>query len=90
MTWHVRLSAGATEGLVMTGKEFEAGMKHLGLSQTRMAEILRCDRGTIAARCKAALVDESYRYIMLGMLAERAANALVLAVGSVSKNSDKC
>lgn len=69
----------------MTGKEFAAGMKHLGLSQSRMAEILGCDRGTIAARCKADVVDESYRYIMLGMLTEQAASALVFAVGSASK-----
>ena len=69
----------------MTGKEFAAGMKHLGLSQTKMAEILGCDRGTISTRCKADLVDEPYRYIMLGMLSEQAANSLILAVGSASK-----
>lgn len=74
----------------MTGKEFEAGMKRLGLSQTRMADILSCDRGTIAARCKAEVVDEPYRYIMLGMLAEQAASALVLAVESASKKDEKC
>lgn len=69
----------------MTGDEFEAGMKRLGLSQTRMAELLGCDRGTIAARCKATVVDAPYRYIMLGMLAEQAARALILAVESASK-----
>lgn len=69
----------------MTGQEFEAGMKRLGLSQTKMAEILGCDRGTIAARCKAEQVDVAYRYIMLGMLAEQAAQNLILAVGSISK-----
>lgn len=66
----------------MTGLEFEAGMKRLGLTQTKMAEMLGCDRGTIAARCRAELVDPAYRYIMLGMLAEQAANNLVLAVRS--------
>lgn len=70
----------------MTGTEFEAGMKRLGLSQTRMAEILGCDRGTIAARCKADQVDTQYRYIMLGMLAEQSAKDLILAVGSVCRN----
>lgn len=70
----------------MTGQEFEAAMKRLGLTQTRLAEILGCDRGTIAARCKAAEVDTQYRYIMLGMLAEQSAKDLILAVGSSSKN----
>lgn len=69
----------------MTGQEFEAGMKHLGLSQTKMAELLGVDRGTIAARCKADVVDEPYRYIMLGMLSEAAAQALILAVDTSSK-----
>jgi len=31
------------------------------------------------------VVDEPYRYIMLGVLAEKAASDLVLAVGSISK-----
>lgn len=70
----------------MTGQEFEAGMKCLGLTQTRMAEILRCDRGTIAARCKMEEVDPQYRYIILGMLAEQAAKDLILAVGSTCKS----
>lgn len=64
----------------MTGNEFEAGMKRLGFSQTKLAEKLGVDRGTIAARCKATTVDESYRYIMLGLLAEAAAASLVAAV----------
>lgn len=64
----------------MTGSEFEAGMRRLGLSQSGLAEKLGVHRDTIAARCKAAVVDESYRYIMLGLLAEEAARALVSAV----------
>lgn len=68
----------------MTGKEFEAGMKRLGYSQTKLAERLGVHRDTIAARCKTPAVDELYRVAMLGMLAEQAAGALVLAVGSVS------
>lgn len=69
----------------MTGNEFERGMKHLGLSQVKMAELLDVDRGTIAARCKADVVDESFRYIMLGMLSEAAAKSLIDAVGKTSK-----
>lgn len=68
----------------MTGKEFEAGMKRLGYSQTKLAERLGVHRDTIAARCKAVEVDELYRCVMLGMLAEHAASALILAVGSTS------
>lgn len=71
----------------MTGKEFEAGMKRLGYSQTRLADRLGVHRDTIAARCKAAEVDELYRCVMLGMLAEQAAGALVLAVGSASSEA---
>ncbi len=59
-------------------------MKRLGYSQTRLAERLGVHRDTIAARCKAPVVDELYRCVMLGMLAEQAAGALVLAVGSAS------
>ncbi|HEY0843400.1 hypothetical protein [Methylotenera sp.] len=69
----------------MTGSEFEQGMKHLGLSQVKMAEKLGIDRGTIAARCKADVVDESFRYIMLGMLSEAAAISLISAVVKSSK-----
>lgn len=69
----------------MTGKEFQEGIKRLGLTQTRLAQVLGCDRGTVIARCKMDVVDVPYRYIMLGMLAEKAASDLVLAVGSISK-----
>lgn len=71
----------------MTGKEFEDGIKRLGLTKTRLAEILVCDRGTITDRCKADVVDSKFRYIMLGMLAEQAASNLVLAVGSASEEA---
>lgn len=67
----------------MTGDEFKNSIKRLGLNNTRLAEILGCDRATITARCKMAEVDVPYRYIMLGMLAERAARDLVLAVGQM-------
>jgi predicted transcriptional regulator len=69
----------------MTGQEFEQGMKHLGLSQVKMAEKLDVDRGTIAARCKAGVIDESFRYIMLGMLSEAAAKSLISVVEKASK-----
>lgn len=69
----------------MTGKEFQEGMKRLGLTQTRLAQVLGCDRGTIIVRCKMDVVDAPYRYIMLGLLAEKAASDLILAVGSISK-----
>lgn len=67
---------------MMTGKEFEVGMKRLGYSQIKLADRLGVHRDTIAARCKAPIVDELYRCVMLGMLAEQAAGALILAVGS--------
>lgn len=68
----------------MTGDEFKEGIKRLGLTQTRLAQILGCDRGTLIARCKMDVVDAPYRYIMLGMLAEKSACDLVLAVGSIN------
>jgi transcriptional regulator with XRE-family HTH domain len=69
----------------MTGKEFQEAMKRLGLTQTRLAQVLGCDRGTIIARCKMDVVDVPYRYIMLGLLSEKAASDLVLTVGSIGK-----
>lgn len=71
----------------MTGSEFEAGMKRLGYSQTKLADRLGVHRDTIAARCKATEVDELYRCVMMGMLAEQAAAALVLAVESAGTES---
>jgi len=71
----------------MTGSEFEAGMKRLGYTQTKLADRLGVHRDTIAARCKAVKVDELYRCVMLGMLSEQAANDLVLAVGSASNEA---
>lgn len=69
----------------MTGNEFETGMRRLGYTQTKLAARLNVHRETIAARCKAVEVDELYRCVMLGMLAEKAAGDLVLAVESASK-----
>lgn len=64
----------------MTGQEFRAAIKRLGLTQTSLAKLLRCDRGTIIARCNMETVDVQHRYIMLGLLAEKAANDLIMAV----------
>lgn len=69
-----------------TGTQFEAGIKRLGISRTRLAEILGCDRGTIAERCKAEVVDIQWRYVMLGLLAADAAGELVGFVGIGSEN----
>ena len=45
----------------MTGKEFQEEMKRLGLTQTRLAQILGCDRGTIIVRCKMDQVQSALR-----------------------------
>lgn len=64
----------------MTGSEFQQAMKQLGFTQVSLASRLGCNRDTIAARCKADVVDEPYRLIMLGLLTEKAAHDLVAAV----------
>lgn len=74
------VSMGGTTKSRMTGQEFERGMKWLGFSQIGLAKKLGFIRSTITARCKADVVDELYRYIMLGMLAERSAEMLALSV----------
>lgn len=67
-------------GDLMTGQEFEAGMKRLGLGQSELARTLGVHRQTIAAKCAAAEVEPLYRAAMLGLLAEKAAGLLVVAV----------
>lgn len=73
----------------MTGEEFEAGMRRLGLTQTRMADLLNCNRATISARCRAEVVETQWRYIMLGMLAEDAVRGLASAVEQDSEKNVK-
>jgi len=64
----------------MTGKEFEAGMKRLGMSQAELARTLGIHRQTIAAKCIAAEVEPLYRAAMIGLLSEKSAGLLVVAV----------
>ena len=72
-----------------TGAQFAAGIKRLGISKTRLAEILGCGRGVIAERCKATVIDIQWRYVMLGLLAVDAASGLIGFVGLESKKADK-
>lgn len=64
----------------MTGKEFEAGMKRLDMGQSELARVLGVHRQTIAAKCAAVEVEPLYRAAMIGLLAEKAAGLLVVAV----------
>lgn len=73
----------------MTGKQFELGIKRLGLTRSSMATALGCNRSTISARCKAEIVDEPFRYIMLGMLAERAAKDLLHALSISPEETER-
>lgn len=73
----------------MTGKEFEAGMKRLGMGQSDLARALGVHRQTIAAKCAAAEVEALYRAAMLGLLAEKAAGLLVVAVEQSDKMTAK-
>lgn len=65
----------------MTGIEFEAGMRRLGLSQAALARALGVHRNTIAYRCKAAEVDPLFHAAMIGLLTEAAAGILCQVVG---------
>jgi len=65
----------------MTGADFEAGMRRLGLSQAALARALGVHRNTIADRCKMPEVDPLFRAAMIGLLAEKAAMLLVDTVG---------
>lgn len=69
----------------MTGQEFEAGMKRLDMGQSDLARALGVHRQTIAAKCAAAEVEPLYRAAMLGLLSEKAAGLLIVAV----EQSDK-
>lgn len=69
----------------MTGQEFEAGMKRLGMGQSDLARALGVHRQTIAAKCVAVEVEPLYRAAMLGLLAEKAAGMLVVAVEQTDK-----
>ncbi|MDP1573068.1 MAG: hypothetical protein Q8M09_08085 [Pseudomonadota bacterium] len=73
----------------MTGTEFEAGMRRLGLSQAALARTLGVHRNTIAERCKADEVDPLFRAAMIGLLAEEAAALLVDAVGQADSDTAK-
>lgn len=64
----------------MTGKEFEAGMSRLGMTQADLSRVLGVHRNTIGARCLDAEVPPLYRAAMIGLLAEKAAGLLVSAV----------
>lgn len=64
----------------MTGQEFEAGMKRLDMGQSELARALGVHRQTIAAKCATAEVEPLYRAAMIGLLAEKAAGMLVVAV----------
>lgn len=54
----------------MTGNEFSAGMRRLGLSNARMAEMVGCESETIAAMCQAEIVDPVYADDLMGLLIE--------------------
>lgn len=69
----------------MTGSEFEAGMKRLGMGQSDLARALGVHRQTIATKCTAVEVELLYRAAMLGLLAEEAAGLLVAAVEQTDK-----
>lgn len=67
----------------MTGQDFQKLMKRMGYTQMSLAERFGVARETIRVRCQMAQVDELYCMAMLGLMAEHAAQDLVLAVEAV-------
>lgn len=73
----------------MTGKEFETGMNRLNMVQADLARALGVHRNTIAAKCIAAEVEPLYRAAMIGLLSEKAAGLLVVAVEQSDEMAEK-
>lgn len=60
----------------MTGPEFRAILKRLGLTQKEAARRLGVNEDTLTARCREADVPALYRYALLGLEAEHLKPAL--------------
>lgn len=54
----------------MTGAEFRAALKRLGLTQKEVARRLGVNQDTLTARCRDVVVPPLYRYALLGLEAE--------------------
>lgn len=54
----------------MTGAEFRATLKRLGLTQKEAARRLGVNEDTLTARCRDVEVPALYRYALLGLQAE--------------------
>lgn len=54
----------------MTGADFRATLKRLGLTQREVARRLGVNEDTLTARCRDVEVPALYRYALLGLEAE--------------------
>ena len=54
----------------MTGADFRAALKRLGLTQKEVARRLAVNEDTLTARCRDVEVPALYRYALLGLEAE--------------------
>ena len=70
----------------MSGSEFRASQKRLGLTQKEAARRLELNEDTLTARCKDAVIPALYQYALLGLEMECFKPALDQLSSSIEKN----
>ncbi len=76
----------------MTGQEFEAWIKRLGLTKARAAIELGVNKDTITACCQAEAVKRSYALALMGFAAMKGLSELrelSESIGEINTNTPK-